>query len=139
MARISKVDLCIFCDEAPCVCRGAKKATAKPRKPRVQPASPIVESNEGTISSSRSSRSEKADVTAAMRTASKVRHQGATVKEDADAVDEISAILADPEFTAAIQALESVLHPAERRRFEQVLAAPPPTESRAKAWKQRIS
>jgi hypothetical protein len=131
-------DLCMFCtDEGPCA-KHAPKVKAKPRAPRKAPtAAPIVKSNTRSIPSSRGSEGKKADVTAAMKAAAQIKHQGSTIKEDHDAQDETTAILGDPEFTSAIQALESLMHPTERRRFAQVLDAKPDHRSRAAAWKQR--
>jgi len=81
---------------------------------------------------------QKADISAAMRAAAQVKHKGATTKEDNDAQDEQAAILADPELTAAIQALAPLMHPTEHRRFAMVLDARPDHKQRAAAWKQRL-
>lgn len=161
-------DLCMFCtDEGPCA-KHAPKVKAKPSTQRRLPvlnrkcstcghiqdrhggdkdcmecdcmgfSAPIAQSNTRSIRSSSSSSREKADVTAAMKAAAQVRHQGSTIKEDHDAQDETTAILGDPEFTSAIQALEPLMHPTERKRFARVLDAKPDHRSRAAAWKQRV-
>jgi len=131
MARVSKVDECMFCGNAPCTCRAIKKAAAKPRK-----VSPIVEAT--PIVSSRRAPAQKADVAAAMRAASQIKHQGSTIKEDHDATDETALILADPEMVAAIQALASMMHPSEHKRFAQVLAVPVDPKARAAAWRRKF-
>lgn len=131
----------MFCGNAPCTCRTtAKKATVKPRAPR-QPRTdpPIAESNAGSIPSSLAPASQKADVTAAMRAASIVKHQGNTIKEDHDAQDEQHALLDDAEWVAAIQAVEPLMHPIERKRFESVLEQRSDQRARAAAWKARIT
>lgn len=100
---------------------------------------PITESNTGSIRSSLAPASQKADVTAAMRTASTVKHQGNTIKEDHDAQDEQHALLADSEWVAAIQAVEPLMHPIERKRFETVIEHKPDGRARAAAWKARVT
>lgn len=141
MARVSKVDICMFCDKVPCICREAKKSTPKPRTPRKAESDPIEKSNTNSIPSSRrAGRSEgkKADVTAAMRSAAQVKHQGATAKEDHDIQDETADILADPEFVAAIQAVAPIMHITEQKRFEKILEVEPDHKARAAAWKRKF-
>ncbi len=159
MGRVSKVDECMFCGNTPCTCRSAKKAAPKPRAPRLNrkcTCGHIQDRHGGDkdcmecdcmtftapppiarAATPPELSSQKADVTAAMKVAAQVKHKGATVKEDHDAVDETAMILDDPEMTAAIQALAPLMHPTEHRRFAQVLEARVDPKARAAAWKAR--
>lgn len=101
-------------------------------------SAPISESKTVSVSELQEGAREKADVTAAMRAASTVKHTGRTIKEDHDAQDEIAAILADPEFTAAIQTLAPILHPTEVKRFERVIDHKLDNRERAASWRSRI-
>lgn len=125
MARVSKVDACMFCGEVPCVCNAKVKAPPKERAPRKTTVHRpnVVEGS--TIPAATRSDVRKTSLQDAMRAASKVHHVGATTKEDIEAVDEITAIKSDPELSAAIRALEPIMHPTERRRFQDVLEAEP--------------
>ncbi len=130
------LDECMFCtDDEPCSKHAPKvKATPKPRK---RTAAPIVESNNGSVTSSSSGDGQKADVTAAMMAASKIKRQGNTIKADHDAQDETAWILEDPELVLAIQAMRPLMHATELRRFEKVFAADVDPKARAAAWKVR--
>jgi hypothetical protein len=137
MAKVSKVDSCMFCGNAPCTCNAKPKAAMKVPRKR---AAPIVsESNTGSNPSSSKPPSQKADAHSAMRAAAKVHHTGATVKADNEAIDEIVAIKADPELSAAVRAVEPLMHATEMRRFAEILKEPPAPAERALVWKRRVT
>ena len=130
------LDECMFCtDDEPCS-KHAPKVKAAP-KPRKRAAAPIVESNNGSVQELERPAAEKADVTAAMLAASKIKRQGNTIKADHDAQDETTLILQDPELVLAIQAVRPLMHATELRRFEKVLATDVDPRARATAWKAR--
>ena len=70
----------------------------------------------------------------AMRSAATVRSETANVPT----MTEEEALLADPEWTAAIQALGPLMHPVEKRRFAKILSATSLT-NRIKDWKGRVN
>jgi len=74
-----------------------------------------------------------------MRAASKIKHTGATVKEDSDAVDEMAAILSDPEMILALRSAEPLMHPLERKKYAGILNSEPSAKERAIVWKRRVA
>jgi hypothetical protein len=141
MARPLKDVACMFCGNAPCSCNAKPKAEPKKRAPRKaaeKTAGPIVKSLGAAPGVPPSAPGKKAALTDAMRAAATSQHQGAATVMAAEAVDEITAILSDPEFVDAIKALKPLMHHNEQRRFAKILAAPSRSvKERADAWKKR--
>ena len=130
MPRVSKVDACMFCGEAPCVCNVKTKPPAKVKAPRKkaelkQPSEPAP-----TVVKPKASVSALQD---AMRSAATVTSQTAEAKQ----LSEEEALLADPEWQEAIRAVEPLMHPTEKRRFAKILQAITPSERLAN-WKGRF-
>jgi hypothetical protein len=128
----------MFCGEVPCACNVKDKPAPKIRVPR-KSAVHRPEVVEASTTAAKGSAAEKTDLQGAMRAAAKIHHKGATVKEDHDAVDEMAAIRSDPELSAAVRALGPLMHPTERRRFQEVLESEPEVSERALVWRRKVN
>lgn len=138
MARASKVDPCMFCGEAPCVCNKKEPAPKKstPRKRAV----PIVNAVDAQPAPARANAApgKKADARAAMMKAV------ASAKEKPPPPPEPKTpthdeILHDPELIAALQAVEPLMHPIEKKRYASELAHELTPADRAALWRKRVS
>lgn len=139
MARVSKVDACMFCGNTPCTCNSTKKQTSAKRaakKSLVPITNAAVAASPAELAGHRAS-SEKADLRLAMRTAA--ANAAPMISEAVQERYEIDEILEDPEMVLAIQAVGTLMHNTERLRFARVLAADVSPQDRAKAWKKRIA
>lgn len=123
MARASKLDPCMICDEAPCVCGRKVKTTPAPRKRAVKSATtevPVV----------------KVSPADAMRLAalSKVT-KPAPIVEVLQVATEHEIPITDPEFRVAVRALADLLHTSELSRYSSIVRAEPDATERALIWK----
>lgn len=143
MARVLKDVACMFCGNAPCTCNAKPKAERKKRAPRKtaeKTAGPIVDSLGAASPVAAEAPGKKAVLTDAMRAAATSQHQGAATVLAEEAVDEVVAIMSDPELVDAIKSIEPLMHAVERNRFASVLAMPARSvKERAAAWKNRIN
>lgn len=130
----------MFCGKAPCECNAKPKAEPKKRAPRKKATvTPIVPTlDKRTNSSAPSSPDKKAGLTAAMRAAATSAHQGAEAVKAQALLSEEDALATDPEWVAAIKAVESLMHPTEKRRFAGILTTVVDVKSRAGLWKARV-
>ena len=144
MPRVSKVDACMFCGDTPCSCNGPAKKKAPTRKKVASSTfakSDSVESPPAVTSSQDASSvpttAVSIDVRAAMKAAVTEpkplpEKPGRLItREQADADHSQSY---DPEFIAALNVLEPILHPNEKRIYRDILDRP---ASRAARWKAR--
>lgn len=124
MARAKRLDPCMFCGEAPCVCN--KKTKARPRvkdKPEAKRPSPKASEPEPEKRSS---------VFAAMKALAKPVVQGTSHHGEPER-SAPSGSLDD-----AIRALAPILHPQEKARYQSVLNTQPSLQERREAWKKKM-
>lgn len=150
MAKNPVFDICMFCDQTPCICKKKVKPAPKPRKkaePKVAPVGEPVAPAPVADSSFMDAPAvpappPKADPFAAMKAAA-ARSQAAPVALPSERTRPPGAEAAvQPEnvdlvTTAAILALEPVLHPASRREYRKVLMQRVTPADRAQMWRDR--
>lgn len=137
MARPSKVDPCMFCGEAPCACN-KKEPAAKKSAPRKR-AVPIVSKQAAgpAEGAAKAAPGKKADARAAMMTAVAAAKKNPVREPPKEMThDEMSH---DPEMIAALQAVEPLMHPMERKRFASELAHQLEPSERATLWRKRVN
>ena len=123
-----KHDLCLFCEENPCSCEGTKK----PKKASPKPAkkTPTSEPNETPVVAA----DMKAAMKAAALSAPPTPAITPTFQTPRSAKPDFSQNWHDPDFDNAINALESALHPDEKRKYAHILDRP---DMRAQRWRMR--
>lgn len=125
MARISKVEACLICEQMPCKCN---KVASKPRKVAAKP-----KPDEGISLAPIPRRS----ALAAMKAVAKPTpvSDSFTVASDSAAEPELRDVAVEKaEFVSAIRALAIILHPSELARYAHLLTEKLPLDERRKSW-----
>lgn len=141
MARVSKVDACMFCGNAPCTCNAKAKPEPKPRAPRKKalakndtPVESPVTEVPGPIVKTAAIPS----IHEAMRAAAKTQTAPRTERQiEQDEMNALADIASDPLMSAAIRNLGPILDRTEVVRYKHILAAEPSLEDRKAVWKAR--
>lgn len=139
MAR-NKVDICIFCEEAPCACNTSKKPVVKKR----------VKVREPEASDAKLDTLDKTDISPARDLEAKKKLFAKAMKAKAAeappppppappkqtythrAVNKEQAM-----FEAAVRALGPLLAPDERAKYRAILTTEPTMEEKKLVWKER--
>jgi hypothetical protein len=125
MARVDKVETCIFCGDAPCSCNVKAKAEPKPRKPRA----PRKAAAPKTL--------ESAPPPEAKPPVSIQDAMVAAAKRKAPPPKEVAAVMDDIEVCMAIKAVEGIMHEDEKVKWKAVLDMEITPQDRAAAWRAR--
>lgn len=131
MARVSKVDPCLICDQVPCECNKPEPKAAKPRLPKAKPVVNVEDSRTTTPAPARPSKPVRPSVVAAM----KERAAATPPPPTAAPMGGQPADAATPGLKAALKALWPLLHPDEKVRYPW---AEPDLNDRRDAWKARV-
>lgn len=136
MARVSKVESCMICEQMPCECN---KTTSKPKKlaaPKVK-VQPVVEASDDDDLVSVIA-APKPSAMAAMKAAA-VPARGSDSPVDAGGGRQPAEQSDDDkaDFARAIRALGDMLHPTERVRYVKILSETPPLPERRERWLSR--
>ena len=110
MAKLSKVEACLFCGNLPCTCNAKPKAVARPKATKAAPFKQDIPKSEPRAKFAR----------------------------DAGAVDD-DKIGLDYDLVAAIRNLAPILHPIDRRKYSHVTRPiyAGDYERRALEWRKR--
>lgn len=145
MARSSKVDACLICDEVPCSCFSKKAPVRKSRKAPTEVHGSVPQPGGETetsvlVSSSRPSmRDAMKAAAAAGRT---VSARSGLISQAPKQQRELPQPPPAPDpnlvLASALRALAPILHESELARFSTVLGTSPSSAERAAAWRARV-
>lgn len=144
MARVSKVETCLICDQVPCECSaGSKKKTpAKPRRIDGQGGEALkVERQRDEASPVPRPGSARDRMKAAAAAAPKPKPGTVrTSPTEARVKPPQPPPSPDPNlvFASALRNLAPILHSEELERYKMILGAAPTMTERAAAWRARV-
>lgn len=137
----SKVDPCMFCGEAPCVCNKPIKAEPKKRAARPKPEEPIAQELGGTSPTPEVGDgvvAKKLDFKAAMKARAAATPPPPPPPAKPKAVDRRQSLNEDDVlFAAAVRALGPLLREDEREKYRVILTSTETPQERMMIWKAR--
>lgn len=153
MARVSKVETCMFCGEVPCICNAVvprPKAAPKPKPAVVAPVEPAVEPTASPIERPSMLAAMAATVAAQTEVATPFRShdkpiRGRRIRDQMDAIVEVAKptitvrakTVDEVLFEDAVRNLAPLLHPDERATYSLLISGEHNPEQRAVVWKAR--
>lgn len=133
MAKVSKVDACMFCGEVPCECNKPSKTKKQPHKKAENIPTVIAEPVREKISMIEAMRKAAVD-------APKMQVP-VTKKSYPQAVDNKPVIegtpITDLLFADALRNLAPILHPDELEKYRMQITSKPTVPERARIWRAR--
>lgn len=131
MARVSKVDACMFCGKVPCDCNSVSKTQSKKTVGRKieTVAAPALEPKK---SPSMLDAMRKAAVDAPALNLNDKRTYPKVIKPVIEETPIIDLLLAD-----ALRNLASILHPDELEKYKMQITSQPTQAERARVWRAR--
>lgn len=137
-----RFDICIFCEEAPCVCNKPAekpKRAAAPRPVKAKAAPKIVATE--TAMPERPAQKPRLDPLEAMkaRAAQNPVTEMKLSASQAKTVDTKARVAEadDPEFASSVRALQSILATSEKIKYARILQSKPTLAERAVTWRRR--